>query len=239
VWYFSYGTDLSDGLLSEWSRATGHGKPDLRDRRPAVLPNHRICFSVYDGTWGGGVADVVRQVGKSVSGVLVEVGPGTAALLDRLAGRSVDRSGRETGVRRRQAVPVILLARAAAAYGNPIMAHTYLLQRSADRLVPPAARYLQGLTDAAARVGLSDLWLMQLISFGSPAAEPDEGPPSAEHPSAQPSASSRSSSPTFNAGLIDKVRAAATVRPPLGARVRTGEGHQWTGSPGPWRASAS
>lgn len=100
MWYFSYGTDLSDDLLEEWAQAAGCRPPQLVDRVPAVLANHRLCFSVYDDRWGGGVADIVPQVGKAVSGVLVNLGPHSAEALDRLAGRAVDRWGRERGVRR-------------------------------------------------------------------------------------------------------------------------------------------
>lgn len=115
---------------------------------------------MYDEFWSGGVADIMPERGKQVFGALFRAGPAARERLDRLAHRSIDRWGRESGLR--WLVPVQVIP-----YGGvkPVKAWTYRLIRHEWQHVPPTRRYLDKLVAAACEVGHSMAWAMHLRSF--------------------------------------------------------------------------
>jgi Gamma-glutamyl cyclotransferase, AIG2-like len=160
MWYFAYGTDLNWHSLLDWARSAGCPIPQRGAPQRAVLTNHRLCFPIYDEQWRGGVADVVPEPGKTVSGALFNIRPSLLATLDRLFGRTQDKWDRENGIRRRARASVMPYCG-----GRPISAVLYRLQNPDWRHVPPTALYLQRMIDAACGLGLSAMWVMQLGSF--------------------------------------------------------------------------
>jgi hypothetical protein len=160
VWYFAYGSDLHRHALADFCKLAGRPIPRREEVRPAVLPNHRLAFSSFDPVWNGGAADILRAPGKSVSGLLMQLSPHGLETLDRLAGRTHDRSNRETGRRRRMKVKV-------SAYGTEpaIEAIAYQVVHPDDHHIPPTRQYMDRLIEAAVESGLSTMWVMYLRSF--------------------------------------------------------------------------
>ena len=71
--------------------------------RPAVLDNYRLGFPIFSEYWGGGIADIVYDPGKYVSGALFDL-PGVRTGRARPEGRPQARRGGQ-GSRRLQADP--------------------------------------------------------------------------------------------------------------------------------------
>jgi len=162
MWYFAYGSDLSQDSIMDWSRALGQFVPPRGAPQPAVLVNHRLCFPAFEDFWGGGVADAVPEAGKSVGGALFEVTASTLHLLDQMAGRKQNQDGTEQGIRQRQLLEVKLYNSNAT-----MQASVYRPRQSEPIHVPPAEVYLKRMADAAWQVGLSAMWIMHLGSFPS------------------------------------------------------------------------
>jgi hypothetical protein len=160
--YFAYGSDLNRDSVIDWSLDQGQFIPPTLDPVPAVLMNHRLAFPFYDRFWRGGTADAIPETGKSVGGAIFNVSETTMKLLDRMAGRSVDRHQRETGLRERAMLPV-------QPYGSRTLlsAFTYRLRNREHEHVPPSESYLQRLVDTAWKLGLSSHWVMHLRSFST------------------------------------------------------------------------
>ena len=167
--YFAYGSDLNWSALLDWGKAKNQFIPPRSAAQPAVLAHHRLCFPAYEPFWRGGVADAVSEPGKSVGGALYEVGDGATSILDRLADRRLDPQGREVGARLRSKVKVNLFKG-----GRAVEAYVYRLRHNqrGHIHVPPAENYLEGLVDAAWRLGLSTMWIMHLRSFTTQASTP-------------------------------------------------------------------
>jgi hypothetical protein len=149
--YFAYGSDLHRDSIADWCRHADRPLPRLENLRPAVLKHHRICFPTLEPFWRGGIADLVPQPGKSVSGALMELSSHGLETLERMAGRC---RGQRTIVR---VTPY--------AGGPPVEAITFRIGQPDLRHIPPSARYLDRLTEAAASIGLSMMWVMHLKSF--------------------------------------------------------------------------
>jgi gamma-glutamylcyclotransferase len=74
--YFAYGSNLdAEQMRARCPTARGLGR--------ARLAGHHLAFSHYSTRWGGGAADVVRDAGAAVWGVVYEMGPEDFARLDR------------------------------------------------------------------------------------------------------------------------------------------------------------
>lgn len=151
--YFAYGSDLHRDAIADWCRHADRPLPRREDLRPAVLTHHRICFPTHESFWQGGVADIVPAPGKSVSGALMEMSAHGLDTLERMPGRS--RSSR------------VIVRVTAYAGGPPIEAITYRIGQPDVLHIPPAIRYLDRLTEVAAEIGLSMMWVMHLKSFPS------------------------------------------------------------------------
>ena len=64
--YFAYASNLDPEQMKR--RAPGSAVVGL-----AELRDHRVAFTQYSSTWGGGVASIQPAHGESVWGVLFEV----------------------------------------------------------------------------------------------------------------------------------------------------------------------
>ena len=159
--YFAYGSNLNARQVAEWCRHHGLKPPQLRDPRAAVLENYRLGFPVYSEYWGGGIADIVYDPGKTAMGVIWDVGERDLATLER---KLDDRVG---GVRRLD-VEVTPVAGGAAVKA---VAFTHDDNQGTD--VPPTQTYLDGLIEGAYEAGLSMMWISYLQSFDTqPARRP-------------------------------------------------------------------
>src|SRR5580704_2845463 len=121
MWYFAYGSNLNSRAVTEWCRHYGFRPPPMKSGRPAVLDNYRLCFPIFSEYFGGGIADIVYDPGKYVSGALFDLTEADLKVLDAKVGRKFDAgTGKEVGVYRRTEVKVPLLGK-----GEAVMAMTY------------------------------------------------------------------------------------------------------------------
>jgi gamma-glutamylcyclotransferase len=175
MWYFAYGSNLNTRAVAEWCRHHGYRPPGMKSGKPAVLDNYRLSFPVYSDYWGGGVADIVYDPGKYVSGALFELTDNDLKVLDEKIGRKTDSSGREVGLYKRIEVKVAPLAR-----GEPVMAMTYQGVSAERYHIPPTQHYMDLVVQGAYSYGLSMMWISYLQSFSTqvgrkprPAQAPD------------------------------------------------------------------
>ena len=161
MWYFAYGSNLNSRAVAEWCRHFGHRPPNMKAGQPAVLDNYRLGFSIYSEYWGGGIADIVYDPGKYVSGALFDLTEQDLSVLDLKVGRKLE-NGKETGVYRRIDVTVAPLGK-----GDALRALTYQ-GTNADRYhIPPTQHYMDTLIQGAYTYGLSMMWISYLQSFST------------------------------------------------------------------------
>lgn len=170
MWYFAYGSNLNARAVSEWCRHFGHRPPNLKSGRPAVLDNYRLGFSIYSEYWGGGIADIVYDPGKYVSGVLFDLTDTDLAVLDLKVQRRFE-SGKELGIYRRMEVKVAPLGK-----GEPVIAVTYQGTSSERYHIPPTQHYMDLLIQGAYAYGLSMMWIAYLQSFSTQAGRKPRPP---------------------------------------------------------------
>lgn len=174
MWYFAYGSNLNVRAVTEWCRHYSLRPPALKNGRPGVLDNYRLCFSIYSEYWGGGTADIVYDPGKYVAGVLFDLTEPEMAILDRKVGRTLDASGKETGLYSRINIKVAPLGK-----GEPVQAITYQ-GTNADRFhIPPTRLYMDLVIQGAYEYGLSMMWVAYLQSFATQAGRTPRPPNSA------------------------------------------------------------
>ena len=167
MWYFAYGSNINTKAVGEWCRHHGLRSLALRGGRAGVLDNYRLCFAVYSEYWGGGIADIVYDPGKYVSGAIFEVTEAEMAVLDQKVDRRVDATGREIGAYKRIEVKVAPLTR-----GEPVQAITYQ-GASVDRShIAPTRHYMEVVLQGACTFGLSMMWVAYLQSFTTQAGRP-------------------------------------------------------------------
>ncbi|MBV8779901.1 MAG: gamma-glutamylcyclotransferase [Phycisphaerae bacterium] len=147
--YFAYGSDVHTHAVLDFCKHAGRPVPRRFDVRPAVLANYRIGFWQYDAFFGGGVADIAPQAGKSVSGLLMDV-----------SNLGLETLGVMSGYRQRVQLNIHCLNG-----GEAVRAFTYTSARTDEPHMPPSANYLQRMIDAAVAAGLSSMWVMHLRSF--------------------------------------------------------------------------
>jgi pectate lyase len=171
MWYFAYGSNLNIRAVTEWCRHYGHRTPAIKNGRAAVLDNYRLSFPIFSEYWGGGIADIVYDPGKYVSGALFDVSEADLAMLDQKVGRKADSSGKELGVYKRIEVRVAPLAK-----GDPVQALTYQ-GLSAERYhIPPTQHYMDLVIQGAYSFGLSMMWISYLQSFSTQAGRKPRPP---------------------------------------------------------------
>jgi gamma-glutamylcyclotransferase len=162
MWYFAYGSNLNTRAVTEWARHYGHRPINLKNGRPAVLDNYRLCFPIYSEYWGGGIADIVYDPGKYVAGALFDVSENDLKLLDQKVGRRLDENGREAGVYRHIEVTVAPLAK-----GEPTRCITYQGVNVEKYHIPPTQHYMDVVIQGAYSYGLSIMWISYLQSFST------------------------------------------------------------------------
>ena len=160
--YFAYGSNLNARAVAEWCRHHGKRLPLLRNGRPSILPNHRLCFPLYSEPWAGGIADIAYDPGKTVSGALFELTEPELKVLDEKIGRRLDAKGKEVGVYRRIEIAVNPLGK-----GEPIRAMTYQGTMVEKYHIPPSQFYMDLLIQGAYANGLSMMWISYLQSFST------------------------------------------------------------------------
>ena len=161
MWYFAYGSNLNARAVSEWCRHFGYRAPNLKPGRSAVLDNYRLGFSIYSEYWGGGIADIVYDPGKYVSGVLFDLTEADLSVLDLKVGRKLE-AGKEVGVYRRIETRVAPLGKS-----EPVQAVTYQGTSSERYHIPPTQHYMDLLIQGAYSHGLSMMWVAYLQSFST------------------------------------------------------------------------
>ena len=158
--YFAYGSNLNVTAVADWCKACGHKCPAMRNPKPAVLDNYRLCFSVYSEYFGGGTGDIVYDPGKYVAGALFDLSEPELAVLDAKVGRILDASGQEAGIYKRTMVEVSPLS------GNKrLEAVTYQAVSVEKFDIPPTKHYMGVVVQGAYGVGLSMMWIAYLQSF--------------------------------------------------------------------------
>lgn len=165
MWYFAYGSNLNTRAVADWCRSAGHRLIPMRNGRPAVLDNYRLCFPVFSEYWQGGTADIVYDPGKSVAGALFELSEADMRLIDGKIDRRLDGASREIGIYQRINVTVSPLGK-----GDKVKAVTYQGTRVDKDHVPPTQLYMDLLIQGAYAHGLSMMWIAYLQSFTTQAA---------------------------------------------------------------------
>lgn len=160
MWYFAYGSNLNAHAVAEWCRHYGLRPPSMKAGRAAVVENYRLCFPIYSEYWGGGIADIVYDPGKSVAGVLYDLSAAELKVLDRKVGRKVDQGEVESGVYRRVEVSVRAMGR-----GEAVNAITYQGTAGDRGHIPPTRHYMDLVIQGAYAHGLSMMWISYLQSF--------------------------------------------------------------------------
>jgi len=163
MWYFAYGHDMNWRSIAEWSDQFSLRAPLFRSQgRSAVLQHYRLAFPRYEEYWGGGVADIIEEPGKSVFGALIHISVPTFKLLEQMHDRRTDEHGREIG--RSQMIDVAVTPYAG---GEPIAAVAMQSTEIERGTVPPTRQYISRMVESALELDLSALWVMQLRSFVS------------------------------------------------------------------------
>ncbi|CAN5567319.1 hypothetical protein BH09PLA1_BH09PLA1_04440 [soil metagenome] len=163
MWYFAYGHDMNWRSLAEWSDRYSLRPPLFRSQgQAAVLQHYRLAFPRFDEYWGGGVADIIDEPGKSVFGALIHISVPTFKLLERMHDRRVDGRGSEIGQSK-------LIDVAVSPYrGGERIAAVAMQGTGIERgTVPPTRQYVSRMVESALELDLSALWVMQLQSFVS------------------------------------------------------------------------
>jgi hypothetical protein len=181
MWYFAYGSNLNGRAVSDWCRHYKHRPPALKNGKPGVLDNYRLCFPVYSEYWGGGIADIVYDPGKYVAGALFDLNEAEMKVLDQKVGRKIDDSGREIGVYKRIEVTVAPLGK-----GMPMTAVTYQGTSIERYDIPPTQHYMDLVIQGAYSYGLSMMWISYLQSFGTQAGRKPRPPGQPGHGDASP-----------------------------------------------------
>ena len=101
MWYFAYGSNLNARAVADWCRQGNHRLIPMRNGRPAVLDNFRLCFPIFSEYWQGGTADIAYDPGKSVAGAIFELSEADMKLIDAKIDRRLDSAGKEIGIYRR------------------------------------------------------------------------------------------------------------------------------------------
>jgi len=162
MWYFAYGSNLNSRAVAEWARHFGHRPPAMKAGKPSVLDNYRLCFPIFSEYWGGGIADIVYDPGKYVSGELFDLTEAELKILDQKVGRKLDAGGKEVGVYKRIEVKIAPLGKA-----EPVMAVTYQGTNVERYNIPPTQHYMDLVIQGAYSYGLSMMWVSYLQSFST------------------------------------------------------------------------
>lgn len=171
MWYFAYGSNLNSRAVGEWCRHFGYKPPTLKPGKSAVLENYRLGFSIFSEYYSGGIADIVYDPGKNVSGVLFDLSETDLLVLDQKVGRKVAGGGKEIGVYKRIEVKVSPQSK-----GERIEAVTYQGLSVERYHIPPTTHYMDLVIQGAYSFGLSMMWISYLQSFSTQAGRKPRAP---------------------------------------------------------------
>ena len=135
VWYFAYGSNMSERLFRERRHMVWH------DARLARLDGYRLAFTVGGGRRPGvsAPANIVPAQGESVFGVLYQLPLRKFARLDNSEGRQYQYLWTEVeDSEGRRIAAVTYQAKAASAEGRPSQSYLNLIQRTARERGLPA-----------------------------------------------------------------------------------------------------
>lgn len=137
--YFAYGSNLASAVMLErCPEAVPHGS--------ARLDDHRLTFRLPSRRWGGHAADIAREAGQSVWGVLWEITPRHLSVLDQY----------EASYDRYQVQPI---------NARPVDAVTYRVKRGLIVPAgPPHPTYLEHLIEGATEHCLPEEYVAELRS---------------------------------------------------------------------------
>ncbi len=151
-WYFGYGSNMNRSIFLE-----RRGMRPL-ETRTGCLEDYRLCFNLALGRGERGVANLEREDGARVHGVLY--------LLTREQSEHLDRTeGVHLGAYRRIQVSVLV-------EGSPLPAFTYRSSHTRPGR-KPSRRYLGLLLEGARQHGLPGSYVAYLEGFGLAVDERD------------------------------------------------------------------
>ena len=131
--YFAYGSNLD---LPQMKRRC----PSSKLISKGSLSGYRLTFNRFSSGWGGGVADVIREPGSKVWGLIFEISVTDLERLDRYEGYNKDQTS--------------LYERWKAVIDTPdgqvcdVWVYTVVEKQ---KFVPPTSEYLQIIKDAAVK----------------------------------------------------------------------------------------
>ena len=153
--YFAYGADMQAEALAD---ALGHPVEGRRGR----LPGFRLAFTAHSDDWEGGVADIVREEGAEVEGVLFELSPADELRLGFAEGLV------EGPYRRRR-------VRAETEGGEEVEALAREVAQKEPHIAPSAS-YLDAMVSGATEQGLSEAYVDFLMQLYPDVATPHSRP---------------------------------------------------------------
>jgi hypothetical protein len=157
--YFAYAHDVNYRSLVEWCDLTGRRAPLPRRQSPAVAINQRLAFPIYSDYWQGGVAGLMPDPGKRVSGAMLDLPDNQLDLISEFFDRRLDQHGKERG-----AYKLVELTIEPYGKGERRIAHTFLPTLAEEGHVPPSRLYVDRLIEASLDLELSAMWVMHLRS---------------------------------------------------------------------------
>ena len=132
-YYFAYGSNLNEKQMKERC-------PDSKLLGVAVLKNYRLDFTIYSSRWNCGCADVLKDDGKEVWGLLYTLSEEDLQKLDKFEGNP--------DFYRRIQVDVI------DKMGKSIKSYTYdVVNKSPFQM--PSSKYLNIIKGASMRFNFS------------------------------------------------------------------------------------
>lgn len=162
MWYFAYGSNMNPQAVLEWCRHLGHRAPTMKQAKPSILDNYRLCFPIFSEYWGGGIGDIAYDPGKYVAGALFDLSEAELLVLDTKVGRKTDEMDKEIGIYRRIDVVVSPLGK-----GESVQAVTYQGINVEKYHIPPTQHYMDVVIQGAYATGLSMMWISYLQSFST------------------------------------------------------------------------
>ncbi len=81
-YYFAYGSNLSETQM--YNRC-----PNSKLFKKAVLKGYKLYFTIYSPKWGGGCADVIKENGEEVWGLVYKISSEDLARLDSFEGHPI------------------------------------------------------------------------------------------------------------------------------------------------------
>jgi gamma-glutamylcyclotransferase (GGCT)/AIG2-like uncharacterized protein YtfP len=162
--YFAYASNLDPEQMKR--RAPGSAVVGL-----AELRDHRVAFTQYSSTWGGGVASIQPAHGESVWGVLFEVTDEDLASLDGY--ENFKGAGNQHNSYEREHVWVELTRPDDGSLPRRLRAWVYIAKTWNPS--PPSVRYRDAIVRGARHHRLPDDYVERLAAVATAPEEPAAG----------------------------------------------------------------